>query len=488
VQGLDVLSAASASAPPRPGRRRAWLVPAGSLLLLGLLVGGGALLYRRSLQSDRTIPGLRLGATPLPALDRLELDRILAEEAERFVEQPVVLQVGSSSLTVKRHQIGARASLSETRARLLATGKTGDFLRDLIDRVQARRGRLVVPIETELDRDTALEFFTRLKEEIDRPPIAARLDLDRSLVVPAVEGRELRVYDCLAAAELALGRHRTTIRLAMTTRSAGSGERLKTLEIGQVLGTFTTVYSLADKDADRAHNLKVAAGKLDGTILEPGATFSFNQTVGRRTEKEGYRTAPVISEGELVDGMAGGACQLSSTLFAAAFFAGLELESSRPHTRPSSYIKMGLDAAVAYPGTDLVLKNSYPFPVVIHYKVNQGKVTVRLLGKQRPWRKVVFERVIKETIPFKTEVKSSATIPKGHRVVTQVGVPGFRCERRRLLYGKGPEPEKIEKREVNYPPTTELIREGTGPKDPAWTPPPKPHPFGDAPPEFTLSQ
>jgi len=485
VQGLDVLSA---SASPSPARRRAWWIPVGSLLLLAALVAGSALLYRRSLQSSRTIPGLRLGSTVLPALEAAELDKLLAEESERFVEEPIRLQVGSATLTVKRHQIGARVNLADTRARLLATGKTGDFLRDLIDRVQARRGRLAIPVDSEIDRDTALEFFTRLKEETDRPSLPARLDLDRGRVVPAVEGRELRVYDCLAAAELALSRHEPTIRLAVTTRRAGAGDRLKTIEIGHVLGTFTTVYSLADKDADRAHNLKVGASKLDGTILEPGATFSFNQTVGRRTETEGYRTAPVITEGELVDGMAGGACQLSSTPFAAAFFAGLDLESSRPHTRPSSYIKMGLDAAVAYPGTDLVLKNSYPFPVVIHYKVNQGKVTVRLLGRERPWRKVIFERVIKQTIPFKTEVKPSSTVPKGHRVVIQAGVPGFRCERRRLFYKAGSEPAKVEKREVNYPPTAELIREGTGPKDPGWKPPPQPHPFGDAPPEFRMSQ
>ncbi len=485
MQGLEILPAPASAGP---ARRRAWLLPVGSLLLLAVLVGGSALLYRRSLGSPLTIPGIRVGHTVLPALEPSQLESHLADELARFAEGTVRLQVGSSTLTVKRHQLGARVNVADTRTRLAATGKTGDFLRDLVDRVQARRGRLVIPIEAELDRDAALEFFTRLKEEVDRPPVPARLDLDRGLVVPAVEGRELRVYDCLAATELALGRHQSTIQLAVTRRESGSGERLKSIDIGQVLGTFTTVYSLADKDADRGHNLKVGASKLDGTILEPGATFSFNGVVGRRTEKEGYRTAPVITEGELVDGMAGGACQLSSTLFAAAFFAGLELVSSRPHTRPSSYIKMGLDAAVAYPGTDLVLKNPYPFPVAIHYKVNQGKVTVRLLGRERPYRKIVFERVIKQTIPFKTEVKPSASIPKGNRVVTQVGVPGFRCERRRLFYGKGPDPEKVEKREVIYPPTAELIREGTGPKDPAWKPPPKLAPFGDAPPEFKMSQ
>ena len=126
-----------------------------------------------------------------------------------------------------------------------------------------------------------------------------------------------------------------------------------------MLGHFSTAYSEQDKDRDRGYNLKVGASKLDGQVIGPGASFSFNDVVGPRTKAQGYRMAPVLSDGEVVDGMAGGACQLSSTLFAAAFFAGLELSSSRPHTRPSSYIKAGLDATVVYPGTVVIRPKVY---------------------------------------------------------------------------------------------------------------------------------
>lgn len=456
---------------------------------MAVLFAGSGLLYSRSLRGARIIAGIRLGSSPLGALAEGQLDRAISEEGAKEGEFPVTLLVGSSQVQVKRREIGARVNVPETRARLVATGRTGDLLRDLSDRVQARRGKLRVPLAWEVDRDEALDFFTRLKQEVDRPPVPSRLDLDRGAIVPGSDGYLLRVYDCLAAAELALRRGENAVRLPVTVKAAaGDSDRFKGLDITHSLGTFTTVYSLADKDADRAYNLKVAASKLDGTIIEPGAEFSFNKTVGPRTEAEGYRTAPVITEGELVDGMAGGACQLSSTLFAASFFAGLELLSSRPHTRPSAYIKLGLDAAVAYPGTDLALKNPYPFPVVIHYKVTQGKVQVRILGKARPWKRVVFEREVKETIPFKTEVRQSSSIPKGRRVLTQAGVPGFRLERRRLFFGAGAQPEKVEKRDVRYPPTTQYYLEGTGPKDPDWKAPPEPHAFGEVQAEFSMGQ
>src|SRR6185503_1284297 len=174
------------------------------------------------------------------------------------------------------------------------------------------------------------------------------------------------------------------------------------IDIGTVLGSWETHYSAVGPDTDRTYNLKVGADHLNGHILMPGEQFSFNEVVGDRTEKEGYRVAPVIQSGELVDGLAGGMCQIASTLHAAAFFGGLEIVSSTPHSRPSSYITMGLDSTVVYPTTDLKLRNPYDFPVVMHYTVNQGSVKVELLGKARPHR-VVFEREIRGQTSFGVE-------------------------------------------------------------------------------------
>src|SRR5262249_10666708 len=160
-----------------------------------------------------------------------------------------------------------------------------------------------------------------------------------------------------------------------------------------------------------------------------------NEVVGDRTEKEGYRVAPVIQGGELIDGLAGGMCQIASTLHAASFFAGLEIVSSTPHSRPSAYITMGLDSTVVYPTPDLKLRNPYEFPVVMHYQVNQGSVKVELLGKERP-NKVIFEREIKTETPFAHEERSDPEAPPGQKIVLQEGYPGFTLVRRRFIFPK----------------------------------------------------
>src|SRR5690606_28044354 len=95
---------------------------------------------------------------------------------------------------------------------------------------------------------------------------------------------------------------------------------IRDLKFDAVLGHFETGYSRSQKAADRTFNLRLAAERLDGTVVLPGETFDFNAVVGPRDEAAGYKVATVIEDGELVDGIGGGTCQISGTLHGAVFF------------------------------------------------------------------------------------------------------------------------------------------------------------------------
>jgi hypothetical protein len=321
---------------------------------------------------------------------------------------------------------------------------------------------------------------------VDRAAVDAHLDLDRHTIAREQPGTLLKVYDALVDLEVwsrtAASGGRATLALGTSKVPAKvTAERLSEIDIGTVLGSWETRYSSVGVDSDRTYNLKVGADHLNGHILLPGELFSFNETVGDRTEKEGYRVAPVISGGELVDGLAGGMCQIASTLHAAAFFAGLEIVSSTPHSRPSSYITMGLDSTVVYPTTDLKLRNPYDFPIVMHFTVHQGAVKVELLGKARPYR-VVFERTIKGEVGFGTEGRRDPSAPAGQRLVLQEGYPGYSLVRRRYVFEEGKLPrvrpgetveqalERLKQKPVSrkewalrYPSTAQIVAVGTGP-------------------------
>jgi vancomycin resistance protein YoaR len=229
--------------------------------------------------------------------------------------------------------------------------------------------------------------------------------------------------------------------------------------VDAVLGFFETNYDRSSKASARTYNLRLAASKLDGYVLLPGEVFDFNEVVGPRDEANGYKVAPVIAEGELVDGIGGGTCQVSGTLHGAAFFAGLAMVERYPHTRPSAYIKMGLDATVVYPTIDFRLRNPFDFPVVLHETVKNGVVRAEILGPKQPLT-VTFIRRIVEALPFEQTERPDDRLPRGTRVLAQRGVPGFKLVRYRIL--RDGDHAIRERSNDTYPPTLQIVRVGTG--------------------------
>ncbi|NCB28668.1 MAG: hypothetical protein EOM63_02750 [Clostridia bacterium] len=149
---------------------------------------------------------------------------------------------------------------------------------------------------------------------------------------------------------------------------------------GTVLGTYTTSYST--KQANRCTNIRLAATAVNGTVLSPGETFSFNTVVGQRTTARGYKEAHVFSGGQVTEGVGGGICQVSSTLFNAAMLADMQITARVNHGLPVSYVPAGRDATVSWGGPEFKFKNPYSYAVKITagYDSAKGTVTLSILG------------------------------------------------------------------------------------------------------------
>ncbi|HJL48539.1 MAG TPA: VanW family protein, partial [Polyangiaceae bacterium LLY-WYZ-15_(1-7)] len=170
----------------------------------------------------------------------------------------------------------------------------------------------------------------------------------------------------------------------------------------------------------------------------------------------------VIVNGELVDGVGGGTCQVASTLHAAAFLAGFEIVEHRPHSRPAGYVPLGLDATVVWPEVDLVVRNPYPFPVRVRARAEGRELRVDLLGSAAP-PSVTWSRQILSTEPPGERVVEDAAVGWGAAEVSQDGIPGYTVLRRRTIdRGAGP---IVEERVLRYPPTDRIVR--IPPKQPA---------------------
>jgi vancomycin resistance protein YoaR len=321
----------------------------------------------------------------------------------------------------------------------------------------AAKGSLPVRV----DRDKAITALMALKTKSDRAPSNAYLDLEGRTIHDDKPGLGLDVYGSItriagAARTAAPKLELLTVAMpAAVTKSA-----LGIDDISHVLGYHITKFPVTDRD--RNYNLKLAASKVNGYVMKPGEEWSFNDVVGERSQKQGYKIAHVITAGEMVDGLAGGTCQISTTLFGAAFFAGLDIVKTTNHSRPSTYTPLGFDATVVWPNTDLKLKNPYDFPVALRYVVANGEAKVEVLGKKRPWDKIVFEREVIEETPYGTEERLDEEMPLDQTSIDQAGFNGYKLERFRRFYQNG-KLVKTNKWTVNYKPVTEYIRRGTNP-------------------------
>jgi vancomycin resistance protein YoaR len=381
--------------------------------------------------------------------------------AREYLSVPVALKAGDETLTATRAQLGAVIPVAHV-AEVIEQALTGDSgLRRLLQRKQ---GVHELPILVELDDQVALGRLIAFKNRFDRRAESAKFDFAAGQPRPESTGRHLMLYRALATIQDALEDGATTIELPVETVTPPlTAAEVGAYDFSQVLGWYETEYSRMPDQETRTYNLRLAGSFVDGSILFPGRNFSVNEAVGERSEVRGFKVAPVIAEGELIDGIGGGTCQIASTTFAASFFAGLDLVRRKPHSRPSGYILLGLDATVVYPTTDLVLRNPYDFPVALRVTVADGKVRIEVRGARRIYT-VSFIRDAYQVFPFQEQIVEMPDWPVGAEVMSQRGINGYRMKRYRVLC-EGTACWR-ESAESHYPPTQQIIRRGTNPSIP----------------------
>lgn len=203
-----------------------------------------------------------------------------------------------------------------------------------------------------------------------------------------------------------------------------------------ILGTFSTTYNMENKN--RVTNLELASEKIDGTIILPGEIFSYNKIVGERTIAKGYKEAAVYSGGKVVDGIGGGICQLSSTLYNAVIYANLEITSRSNHRFLTSYVTAGRDATVSWGTIDFCFKNTRAYPIKIRSNVKNGVVTTQICGiKEEKEYEVVIESIVTEVIPYSINYIRDTAMKQGEEEIKQYGANGAKSMTYKIVKQNG---------------------------------------------------
>lgn len=191
-----------------------------------------------------------------------------------------------------------------------------------------------------------------------------------------------------------------------TANTATEGE-----EFSDVLGSKTTYYNTSV--TGRSTNIRLAAEAIDGTVLQPGETFSLNGVVGRRTAAKGYQTAIIFQNGKQVEGLGGGVCQVSSTVYGAVLYADLQVTERSSHQFQVSYTPVSQDAAVYYGSQDFQFVNDTDNPIKIAASASNGSLTVTIYGTKTTEKKV--------TLSSKSSVSGKYKYASLYKTVTENG-------------------------------------------------------------------
>ena len=226
---------------------------------------------------------------------------------------------------------------------------------------------------------------------------------------------------------------------------------------------FSTDYGKSS--AERKHNIRLAAKSLNNTLIDVNGEFSFNLKVGARTEKRGYKTAKIIVNGEFTEGVGGGVCQVSTTLYNAALLAGLKITEAHAHSLAVSYVKPSFDAMVNSGSADLRFINKTDNPVIINTFADGTTLTVKIYGE--PMREK-YERksvVKKEIDPEYSVITDSACefpdLYSGERRVIKYGKKGMVSEGYIIKKINGKVVSQTLIRRDKYSKTDGVIVEGT---------------------------
>lgn len=226
------------------------------------------------------------------------------------------------------------------------------------------------------------------------------------------------------------------------------------------LATFSTIYDASAKN--RAYNIELATKKINGTVIMPGETFSYNKTVGSRTIEAGWKEGTAYISGKVVPSVGGGVCQVSSTLYNAALLANLEITERTNHTFTVDYVAASRDATVYYGSLDFCFKNTRNYPVKIKATAKNGVCKISLCGiKEKVEYEVIIQSKITSYINKTTTYKEDPTLEEGKEKIEQYGFNGCRSEGYKILKLNGKIVSQTLLSKDTYSPQERIVKRGT---------------------------
>lgn len=417
-------------------------------------------------EENQVYNGVNFNGHPLGGKKKAEVYALLSEVDKAIEVQQVILYSSNidKEIISTYREMGISVDKDKIWEQAVSIGRSGRWWNNLWKRWQLRRKPEEIPLQLGIDKEIMRQKLYKLMLPWHEDPKDAELVIkkdDSIEIKPHEYGKEIdisaAVIELEKSAALNPGGKITANVVFIPLKPAKLKSDIEMLNIKGLISKYRTKFNA--ERINRTHNIELAAKALDNCLLTPGEVFSFNDIVGPRTVEKGYDEADIILQNELVLGVGGGVCQVSTTLYNAVLNAQLEIVERTPHTMPISYISPGLDATVVYGYRDLKFRNTTKGCLIIKTSIHQGNLEVKIYGMPTKGRKVVVKSTKEKEIPPQTIFREDSSVPKGKYILERAGQKGYIYKVERYIYdaqGKLLNQEIISR--DYYPPVDQIIK------------------------------
>lgn len=410
------------------------------------------------------------------SIDKLDVSGMTREEALAALEsyeknlggQSIKLGIGDNVVEAKLSDLGVTFDNEDLVDEAIGVGHAGNIVKRYKDQKDLQHSGKTFPLSWQTNEDTVRTYVENNCTKYDKKAQNASLTRENGAFnfVAGTEGLELNVDSAVRTISDYLENSWTSDNTEVlnletqVTEPEGSAEELENIK--DLLGSFTTSFSTSG--SNRCKNVSSGASHINGTVLYPGEEFSAYETVSPFTEANGYAMAGSYLNGEVVDSMGGGICQVSTTLYNAVLRAELNVTERSPHSMTVHYVDLSEDAAIAGTYKDFKFVNSTEYPIYIEgYTTSDKKITFNIYGKETrdKNRTISFESQMVSETPATTILQEDAGQGIGYKAVSSKGSSGYVAELYKIVKVNGVETDRIKVNKSTYKGTNRVVTYGT---------------------------
>ena len=381
-------------------------------------------IFAKSQKTQTINDGVYIGSVDVGGMTKNEAKTALNDYIESIENTTFTLQGAKGSVDATAAEMSIKADASTAVDEAMGVGRTGNLINRFVQSKKLENGEVSVNMHLSVDKEKTAQFLYDNKDKLDVEAVDSGLEktADGFNYIEGTQGQEVDIVSSVYAINDFLenkwdGKSNEIDLVSTTVEPRGTKEELS--KIKDVLGTFSTDFSRSK--AGRAANVKNACSLINGHIVYPGEQFSVYSAISPITEDNGYELAGAYENGQVVESVGGGVCQVSTTLYNAIIRAELEVVQRFNHSMIVSYVDPSDDAAIAGTYKDFKFKNNLDDPIYIEGYCSGGIITFNVYGVEmrKEGREVSFHsETVSETEP-EIQFNFDGSQPVGYYSVDQ---------------------------------------------------------------------